>query len=284
MQLTKSIIVLCFFVMFSGRGYTQEKDLTAAIGRAERGRGKWIPGCWIGTKSGSGFATDIKDPTDSETKVYKLVGGGDANKPWSNRVVFWVNVPAVELVPGYEYRFKGRLKTSNVGQNVHLLAAIRGGGLKDLSSDNINGTKDWSELAVKPFRVKSKCRPKFLAVDMIGPGTVWIGKLSLLEKKVSPLDVKLPLTEYSADDKAAVVEIDISVADLNGLSIQLQVSNSAGKIEDKTVTPTASRLKESIPISKLKPGKYQLTVKLLKDKAELAAKKVGFTKTKESMF
>jgi hypothetical protein len=284
MKLKKSIIVLCSLIMFSNQTFTQEKDLAATIGRAERGKGKWGPGCWIGTKVGSGFDPSVKDPTDPNTQVYKLVGGGDVNKAWSNRVVFCLTSPPFQLTPGYEYTFKGRLKTSDVGQKVNLLAAIRKGGLKDLNSASISETKDWTELVVGPFKVNAKCQAKYLAVNMMGPGTVWVGKLSLLEKKISPLNIKLPIAEYSADDKTAVVDINLSVTDLNGLSIQMQIKNSAGKIKNKKVTPTKSKFKASIPIAKLKPGKYQLTVKLLKNETELGSKTVSFTKTSESMF
>lgn len=264
----------------------EEKDLAASIERASSGSGKWTPACWIGTMAGSGFDEKVVDPENKEIKVYRMVGGGDPNKDaWSNRVVFWIQRPPIPLSPGYEYMFKGRLKTKEVRQKVGIKAAIRGGGVRDISSKNLSGTKDWTELVAGPFKVNEECVPGYLAVDLVGPGTVWVGRLSFIEKKMKPLRIELPLKEYSQDDKVALIKISLAKKDLSGYSIEIRLKDEKDNIcESKKLIPSAQEFKESIDLSKLKAGKYDIEVNLIKLKKVISSESETITKTEDEWF
>jgi hypothetical protein len=70
---------------------------------------------------------------------------------------------------------------------VQLTAAIRNGKLADVMAGNLNGTNDWTELAL-PFEIADRCTPKYFAADLIGTGTVWVGNLRLVAKEKSAGD------------------------------------------------------------------------------------------------
>ena len=264
---------------------TKEKDLNVSIEKADSGYGKWIPACWIGNIVSKGFDKEAVDPENKKVKVYKIVAGGNPNKPRSNRAVLWIQNPPFNLSPGYEYTFKGRIKTNDVAQKVRLIAAIRAGEVKDIFSSHLSGSNDWMELVAGPFLVNKECIPIYLSVDLIGPGTIWIGKLSFIERKIKPLRIEIPIKEYSEDDKVSVINISLVEKERANCSIEIKLKDKKSNIyENKKLIPHIQKFKESIDIGKLKAGEYYIEVNLIRDGEIISSASETITKTTEKFF
>ena len=157
-------------------------DLFSGIGRDPEGAGgiNWKMQAWIGNDAGSG--------PDAECIAPKEWKGKDANcvpfllkSEAADRLVYWVKDPSVQLKPGKTYTMSTWLKLEGVKGYTWLIAAVRCGGVQDVRGKKIFGEKDWAEYSIE-FSVEEECMPAYFAIDLWGPGKVWVGPIKLSEK------------------------------------------------------------------------------------------------------
>ena len=270
--------VVCLLSLL-GMATAADRDLLSEIGRKAEGASSsnWKVQEWLG-KGGVGTKDPAtKDPKSPKTEVYKITGAGDPSKPGTNRIVFWVDGPLVQLQPGKKYQFTARLKLKDVKQMVQVDAAIRAGGVKDVIK-KIFGTKDWEE-HVSAFEVNEECVPRFFAIDFWGPGTIWISDLKLIEKEEPLLQFILPLKEFGLEEKTAKSRIIVAAKELPAKI------NIYTKVAGKNVVLYNSEIGEKITeagidISSLKEGKYEILVELIKNGKVLDTQKETIIKAK----
>ena len=128
--------------------------------------------------------------------------------------------------------------------------------------------------------------PKYLAVWVQGPGTVWVDDLSLREIRRPPVRIALDQAEYDAADTVAVATVTVEKR-VAPASIRSTLANAAGEIVarlsaplrpkvDVASAPTGERGRLLLVApadlrhfelvfdpSALPPGRYQATVELL---------------------
>ena len=82
-----------------------------------------------------------------------------------------------------------------MAKSVHLCAALRNGGLKDILSRHLRGNFDWQEIFVLVHPMQELVQGKYLAVKIYGPGKLWIKNIRVLplnKEKAEELTKKKP--------------------------------------------------------------------------------------------
>lgn len=127
---------------------------------------------WIGKGRGE---LDHHYPFKGHSSL-KLMGG----KTNGSQTVYWVENPTILLKAGSYYILSAWLKWLNVKNTLALYAAIRGGGLKDVEAHVKGSIHQWTKISIF-LHPHSDVNPRYFAVRLYGPGTVWIGSLDLEE-------------------------------------------------------------------------------------------------------
>lgn len=258
---------------------TGAADLFLNVGRNPDGPGNenWKAARWLGDE-GRGMADrTVKDPADETVLVYRLEGGGSATTVTDNRTVFWLNRPE-QLKADMEYVLKARLKTENVAGRVGLVAAVRAGGLRDVRSENLSGTRDWTEISLH-FKVTENCRPRFFMIDLWGLGSVWVGKIQLLEKEPKLLDLVIRQDIFNLADRVARINVRIGIPEPAGLNIRFTTEIDGKNLVLGESEVTGPNIDIQIDISGLQAGNHVIWAALQNNDRVLARERVVITKT-----
>ena len=267
-------------LLFASVGWAGEVDRFRQVGRNPDGPGNenWKVARWLGDE-GRGMADRaVRDPEDETVMVFRLEGGGNAETVTENRIVFWLN-KSQELQAGKEYEFRARLKTENVAGRVGLVAAVRAGGVRDARSEDLSGSRDWTDVSLR-FKVTEDSRARFFAVDFWGAGTVWIGQIALLERDPTPLELILHQETFNLADRIAWIDARIGVPDLAGLKIRFELEMEGGQqpvLNEFEVT--GPNMAIQIDISELQAGNHAVWAQLRDKERVLARKRFIITKT-----
>ncbi|MBN2654294.1 MAG: hypothetical protein JXR79_04170 [Nitrospirae bacterium] len=89
-----------------------------------------------------------------------------------------LNKPNVLMKKGVRYRLSAWIKSAGVAQHAVLYAAVRAGGISDVSSEKVKGDTDWKYVWIE-FTPEEDCSPQYFAVRLWGKGTVYVNKIML---------------------------------------------------------------------------------------------------------
>lgn len=131
----------------------------------------WKFQIWKG-RGGGDFASG---PRHNKERSAKLYVSSDNN---GDNGVLILNHPDVLLKKGVRYRISTWLKTEGVSRNTFLYAAVRSGGVRDVSSQKIHGTFDWRHVWLE-FTPDKNCKARYFAVRLWGQGIVYVDKITL---------------------------------------------------------------------------------------------------------
>ncbi|MBU1566598.1 MAG: carbohydrate binding domain-containing protein, partial [Proteobacteria bacterium] len=92
--------------------------------------------------------------------------------------VLVLHQPKVDLKKGTKYRLSSWIKTENVENNALLFAAVRCGGVSDVSSAKVKGNSDWKYVWLE-FTPDEDCKAQYFSIRLWGQGTVYADRIVL---------------------------------------------------------------------------------------------------------
>ncbi len=110
-------------------------------------------------------------------------GGGHADQ-----TVFVVHRPRLAIPEHGFYRLSARLRGEDIRNHACVYAAIRTGGMQDVSSRKVSGSFEWQTVEIILNPAEAIAEAAYVSIKLFGPGTLWIQDV-----------VMEPLTEAEAN-------------------------------------------------------------------------------------
>ncbi len=129
------------------------------------------------------------------------------------------------------------------------------------------GTADWRRVDYD-FTATGNAPPKYMAVWLQGPGTVWVDDMSLREVLADrdAVRVTLDADEYYRSERAALVTVAIDAPDARPESLSLAVQVLSARGEEgyaKVEHVRGTRFHVRVPLAKLSRGAHELVARLV---------------------